>query len=101
MTTPLLIQSSGLTKTFGNNNALRVINLDIARGESVVLIGSSRAGKTLMLTCVMGPIQPNSGAIRTQGRDTASFSARERNRFLNQFINSRAESPIEMALTAP
>jgi phospholipid/cholesterol/gamma-HCH transport system ATP-binding protein len=80
-----LIRVSGVEKRFGANHALRGIDLSIAKGDALVLIGGSGAGKTLLLKCIMGLIPPDSGTISFEGADVAGFSSAERRRFLDHF----------------
>jgi len=80
-----LIRVSGVEKRFGANHALRGIDLSIAKGDALVLIGGSGAGKTLLLKCIMGLIPPYSGTISFEGADVAGFSSAERRRFLDHF----------------
>jgi len=83
-TAPLL-DLTGVTKSFGANDALRGIDLRVNKGDSLVLIGSSGSGKTLALKCIMGLIPHDAGTIAFQGRDVTGFSDAERDDFLNHF----------------
>jgi len=66
-----------VAKTFGRNTVLDGVNLEIERGESMVIIGQSGSGKSVTLKCVLGLIKPDRGAIRVDGQDLASMSQRE------------------------
>jgi len=81
---PPLIRLTGVTKTFGDNTALRGVDLDVAKGDSLVLIGGSGAGKTLLLKCIMSLIPPTSGSIEVDGRDVTTFRGDERIAFLDR-----------------
>jgi phospholipid/cholesterol/gamma-HCH transport system ATP-binding protein len=85
MTTHPLISLTGITKRFGDNHALNGINLDVAKGDSLVLIGGSGAGKTLLLKSIMGLIRHDAGVIAFEGQDTTTFSDAEQRRFLGHF----------------
>jgi phospholipid/cholesterol/gamma-HCH transport system ATP-binding protein len=80
-----LIELRGVGKRFGANRALRSIDLNIAQGDALALIGTSGSGKTLILKCIMGLLIPDAGRIHFQGRDVTRFSARERRDFLARF----------------
>jgi len=80
-----LIRVNGLEKRFGANHALKGVDLSIAKGDALVLIGGSGAGKTLLLKCIMGLIPPDAGTISFEGADVAGFSSAERRRFLDHF----------------
>jgi len=80
-----LLELSGLTKSFGTNIALQGVDLRIRKGDSLVLIGSSGSGKTLILKCIMGLIPHDDGLIAFEGRDVNTYSDTERNEFLDHF----------------
>jgi phospholipid/cholesterol/gamma-HCH transport system ATP-binding protein len=80
-----LIQVNGLEKRFGANHALKGIDLSVAKGDALVLIGGSGAGKTLILKCIMGLIPHSVGTITFEGDDVDRFSSAERRRFLDHF----------------
>jgi len=73
------IEMHGVTKTFGSKKVLRGIDLTIAPGESLVVIGGSGSGKSVMLKTILGIIQADEGTIRIDGDEMlgASASARE------------------------
>ena len=74
----------GLTKSFGNNHVLKGIDLEVGNGESVVLIGGSASGKTLILKCILGLINPDAGSIRVDGQETTDLSEGERKILFNR-----------------
>jgi phospholipid/cholesterol/gamma-HCH transport system ATP-binding protein len=69
-------------KAFGANKVLQGINLEVPRGESLVVIGGSGTGKSILLKCVLGLVRPDRGHITVDGRDVA---AGDRDAFLAQF----------------
>ena len=64
-----MIELRGLTKSFGANKVLNGIDLHVNRGESLVVIGGSGTGKSVLLKCVLGLINPDSGTIRIDDQD--------------------------------
>ncbi|MEQ8709238.1 MAG: ATP-binding cassette domain-containing protein [Rhodospirillales bacterium] len=74
--TPLL-EVTGLSRAFDGVPALQDVDLAVHRGESVVLIGESGSGKTLLLKCILGLIETDSGIIRIGGDDLAEMSGAE------------------------
>ncbi|MEM7527394.1 MAG: ATP-binding cassette domain-containing protein [Pseudomonadota bacterium] len=76
-TTPR-IELAGVAKAFGGNRVLKDVNLAVAPGSSLVIIGGSGTGKSVTLKCVLGIVIPDSGIVRVDGRDItrASPSAR-------------------------
>lgn len=83
-TTPL-ISVENVSKSFGTLRALDGVNLSVNKGDSLVLIGSSGSGKTLLLKCIMDLIPIDTGTICIEGDDIAEFSDSERDAFLNRF----------------
>ena len=77
-----MIELSNVTKTFGNNKVLRGINLEIPRGQSMVVIGGSGTGKSVLLKCILGLVTPDSGRIALDGEDVATA---DRDAFLARF----------------
>ncbi|NQV98293.1 MAG: ATP-binding cassette domain-containing protein [Rhodospirillales bacterium] len=80
-----LITLANVAKSFGAVRALDGVDLSIATGDSLVLIGGSGSGKTLMLKCIMGLIKHDSGTIQVDGNDITTLSVAEHDAFLNRF----------------
>ncbi len=72
------IEISGLHKSFGANHVLRGIDLDVAPGKSLVVIGGSGSGKSVLLKSVLGLIKPDRGTMKVDGRDVARHSASDK-----------------------
>ena len=64
-----MIQIRSLHKTFGHQHVLRGLDLDVATGEIMVVIGRSGGGKSVLLRHLIGLLRPDSGAIRVDGED--------------------------------
>ena len=77
-----MITLDNVTKTFGQNAVLRGVNLTVPKGQSMVVIGGSGTGKSVLLKCVLGLVRPDSGTITLQGQDVAKA---EREAFLARF----------------
>lgn len=76
MSEETLIEVRDVTKTFGNYLAVDNLSMSVRRGEVVVLLGQTGAGKSTVLNLIMGTTCPNSGRIRVAGFDPyASFKA--------------------------
>ena len=63
------IRLRGLRKAFGAKQVLDGIDLDVAAGTSMVVIGGSGSGKSVLLKCILGLIEPDAGAIEIDGQD--------------------------------
>jgi phospholipid/cholesterol/gamma-HCH transport system ATP-binding protein len=61
----------GLYKAFGSNKILRGVDLDVDKGRSLVVIGGSGTGKSVLLKCILGILKADSGAIEIDGRNIA------------------------------
>jgi phospholipid/cholesterol/gamma-HCH transport system ATP-binding protein len=59
-----MIEVSELTKSFGDKQVLKNISFSVNQGEIVAVMGSSGGGKTTLLRCISGLIQPTSGSVR-------------------------------------
>jgi phosphonate transport system ATP-binding protein len=75
--TETVVRMSGLGKRFGELAALSDVNLEVRRGEIVVLLGLSGSGKSTLLRHVDGLEQPTSGAINVLGQDLGQLTGRE------------------------
>ncbi|MDH5452098.1 MAG: ABC transporter ATP-binding protein [Paracoccaceae bacterium] len=71
-----MITLSNVHKSFGKNHVLRGVNLTIPKGESMVIIGGSGTGKSILLKCILGLVHPDSGKITVDGQD-ADTAARD------------------------
>jgi len=74
----VLLQLTGLKKTYDQTEVLKDINLDIKHGEFLTLLGPSGCGKTTLLRLIAGFEQPNAGAIYLDGVQMAGLSADKR-----------------------
>lgn len=82
---PPKIRIRGLHKSFGAKSVLQGLDLDVGRRESVVVIGGSGTGKSVLLKCVLGILQPDRGTIGVDGENVLHLSARERERVNAKF----------------
>jgi phospholipid/cholesterol/gamma-HCH transport system ATP-binding protein len=68
------ISLRGVTKSFGPKKVLQGIDLDVAKGESTVVIGGSGSGKSVLLKCILGLMRPDAGSIRIDGEETVALA---------------------------
>ena len=73
------IHIAELRKTYGHFTAVDSISLDVKAGEFITLLGASGSGKTTTLMMIAGFVDPDSGAIRIDGRDIISLPPEQRN----------------------
>ena len=77
-----MIEITELKKSFGSKHVLRGVNLSVPKGQSMVIIGGSGTGKSVLLKCVLGLVTPDSGDIRVDGHDVTEG---DRDAFLARF----------------
>lgn len=65
------LEVRGLFKAFGAKEVLRGVDLAVARGESLVLLGTSGSGKSVLLKHLIGLLRPDRGSVLVDGRDLA------------------------------
>ncbi len=64
-----VIEIAHLKKSFGSNEVLKDINLKIEKGENLVVFGKSGSGKSVLIKCLVGLIDPNGGEITVLGKN--------------------------------
>lgn len=73
-----VIRLSGVDKRFGAKTVLDGLDLDIGKGESVVVIGGSGVGKSVMLKCILGILTPEAGNIEIAGSNVVGLTGQGR-----------------------
>jgi phospholipid/cholesterol/gamma-HCH transport system ATP-binding protein len=77
-----MIELAQVHKAFGANRVLQGVDLSIASGTSMVIIGGSGTGKSVLLKCILGLVHPDSGTITLDGQDVTTG---DRDAFLARF----------------
>ena len=85
MTDAPKLQLSDVHKSFGRKRVLAGVDLAIGRGESLVVIGGSGTGKSVMIKCVLGLLRPERGSIRVDGEEVIGLSGSRRQEYLAKF----------------
>ncbi|MCE5193977.1 MAG: ABC transporter ATP-binding protein [Nitrospiraceae bacterium] len=80
-----MIEIRDLHKTFGKNHVLRGTNLKVEKGESMVVIGGSGSGKSVLIKHIIGTLKPDSGSILIDGVDIAGLNDNELNEVRKRF----------------
>ena len=73
----VVISIKGLKKSFGNNQVLKDINLELKRGENIVVLGRSGQGKSVTIECIVGLLMPDAGSCKVFGEEVASMNEKE------------------------
>lgn len=68
------IEIKNLYKAFGKKNVLNGVDLEIKKGESLVVIGGSGTGKSVLIKCIQGLLIPDEGSIKIDGEETVETS---------------------------
>jgi len=79
------ISLRGVTKAFGPKQVLRGIDLEVTPGESMVVIGGSGTGKSVLLKCILGLMQPDDGSIKIDGVETVELGDNGRGQVMRKF----------------
>jgi phospholipid/cholesterol/gamma-HCH transport system ATP-binding protein len=79
------IEVRDLHKSFGAKQVLRGVNLAIQPGESIVVIGGSGTGKSVLIKNIIGLMHPDSGTILVDGEDVTAMTASEREQVTHKF----------------
>lgn len=85
MTETPKIRLRDVHKGFSTNQVLRGVDLAITKGESLVVIGGSGTGKSVLLKCVLGLIEPDKGTIEIDGAETTHLRGAQRTDLLARF----------------
>ena len=76
---------SDVSKSFGTNHVLNNLSLDVPAGKSMVIIGGSGTGKSVMLKCILGLLEADSGSILIDGQESVGCDAKTRAQFMKKF----------------
>lgn len=74
---PVVIQIKDLEKRFGDNHVLRGFNLKLHEHENLVVMGKSGSGKSVMIKCLVGLMEPDSGYVEVLGKEIAALDRQE------------------------
>ena len=85
MTAQPKLSLRGVHKSFDSKVVLNGLDLDVGVGESVVVIGGSGTGKSVMIKCVLGLLKPERGSIKVDGEEITTMNSRQLERVLRKF----------------
>jgi phospholipid/cholesterol/gamma-HCH transport system ATP-binding protein len=80
-----LVETRSLGVRFGKQSVLRDITLSIPRGQTLVLLGESGCGKTVLMKTIIGLVRPTAGKVVYDGRDIAELPDRELTQLRTRF----------------
>ena len=73
-----MIETKNIYKSFGEQTVLNNINTTFENGKANLIIGQSGAGKTVLMKCIVGLLEPEKGEILYDGRNALTFNKKER-----------------------
>src|SRR6476619_1546934 len=73
----IVIDIKGLYKSFGNNHVLRGIDLDVYRGENVVVLGRSGTGKSVLIKIICGLLTQDRGTVNVLGQEVEKLDDKQ------------------------
>ncbi|MEM8959939.1 MAG: ABC transporter ATP-binding protein [Acidobacteriota bacterium] len=94
-----IIRLRGVEKAFGPKEVLRGIDLDVDTGESLVILGGSGSGKSVLLKHMIRLLRPDTGTVEVDGVDLATLSDRQITNFRRRFGMSFQEGALFDSMT--
>lgn len=79
------IEVKNLFKSFNSNKVLRCVNLEVKKGESLVVIGGSGSGKSVLMKNITTLMHPSSGSIKVDGKEVTNIKQKERDELMKKF----------------
>ncbi|PIQ46426.1 MAG: ABC transporter ATP-binding protein [Deltaproteobacteria bacterium CG12_big_fil_rev_8_21_14_0_65_43_10] len=80
-----MIMVRDLCKSFGSNHVLQGLNLEVNRGEDIVVIGGSGTGKSVLIKCIIGLLKPDRGTIYIDGEEITYYNEAKLNEIRKKF----------------
>jgi phospholipid/cholesterol/gamma-HCH transport system ATP-binding protein len=96
---PIQISIRGLEKSFGPKRVLDRLDIDVGRGEAVVIIGGSGTGKSVLLKHIIGLLKPDAGTVEVDGVAVETLGNREITEFRRKFGMSFQEGALFESMT--
>ncbi len=93
------IEISGVHKSFGSKHVLRGIDLEVFDAESIVLLGGSGTGKSVLLRHMIGLLHPDQGVVRVDGVDLSTLDRTEITEFRRRFGMAFQEGALFDSMT--
>src|SRR5690625_6662797 len=93
-----VLQLKDIKKSFGDNHVLKGFNLELYEGENLVIMGKSGSGKSVMVKCIVGLIQPDSGSITIKDKNIITMGQAERSEEHTSELQSRGHLVCRLLL---
>ena len=77
LTAPTIMNIIHLSKSFGDNHVLQDFNLSLKKGENIVVLGKSGSGKSVLIKCIIGLLDPDEGKIKVYGKNIPDLNHEE------------------------
>ena len=74
---PVVVALEHIAKSFGDNHVLRDITLAITKGENLVILGQSGTGKSVLIKCIVGLVDPDDGTLLILGQNVNELKSHE------------------------
>ena len=74
-----VIEINGICKSFGDQAVLKNISLQLRNGENLVILGKSGSGKSVLIKCIVGLLNPDGGNIQVLGKDVTALNRKDMN----------------------
>ncbi len=86
---------SNLTKSFGSKQVLRGVNLEVNKGESLVILGGSGSGKSVCIKIIATLLKSSSGSIQIDDQEITNLSSHERDDLMVKFGSEKMKTVME------
>ena len=96
-----IVEVHDLTKSFDRQKVLQGINLDVRRGEIMVVMGGSGCGKSTLLRHLIGSIEPDQGSVKLFGQEITNLNEKELNEIRKRFGILFQSGALFNSLTIP
>ena len=77
LNSPVVVEVTGLTRTFGNRTVIDNLSFTIHRGETMVIMGGSGCGKSTLLRHIIGVMKPTAGSVKIFGEEITTMNDRQ------------------------
>src|SRR5690606_19613231 len=74
-----VVEIRSLEKSFGDLNVLKGVDLDLYKGENLVVLGKSGSGKSVLIKIMVGLLKQDSGTMKVLGKEVAALKTKELN----------------------